>query len=236
MRWSIPAGVVMALAILVPAAPAVAQSGTPGLNASCQTVERKVYKDMREFVTGDLDGDSVTQVRVLANQILAEATAESLNNLPFQLQERLDGSAADLLAFLKTDLVAVWTIDLRVAVNQTMAGAGTNVRAAAQKALDTGNVDAYLAYLNDGLYVARALDCASAPPASASAATSPPPSVPASASPVSASAAVSVSTSVSASAAGTLPTTGTNTSLLVLGGAALILFGIGAVLVARVRT
>jgi hypothetical protein len=35
------------------------------------------------------------------------------------------------------------------------------VQTAAQNALDNGSIDAFLAYLNDGLYVARGLDCAS---------------------------------------------------------------------------
>ncbi|MFI9010006.1 hypothetical protein ACIGNX_22515 [Actinosynnema sp. NPDC053489] len=39
-----------------------------------------------------------------------------------------------------------------------MTGAGPNVRAAAQEALDNGTVDAFLGHLNGGLYVARALD------------------------------------------------------------------------------
>lgn len=41
MRWKIPAGVAIALAFMVPAAPAVAQTGSLGLNETCQTVERK---------------------------------------------------------------------------------------------------------------------------------------------------------------------------------------------------
>lgn len=225
MRWKIPAGVLVALALLIPAAPAVAQTGSPGLNEACQTVERKVYTDIRELVTIDLDTASDTDVRVLANQVLAAARANSLTTLPGKLQERLDGTANDLRAFLKTEMQTVWAIDLRIAVNQTMAGAGTNVTAAAQKALDDGTVDAFLDYLNNGLYVARALDCAAQPSPSASVSASPSPSVSAPA-----------STSSSAAAAGTLPATGANTLFLAIGGVALTLFGIGAVLVARLRT
>ena len=221
MRRNIPAGVLMALAFLIPAAPAVAQTGSPGLNGACQTVERKVYKDIRELVTIDLDTASDTDVRVLADQILTAARADSLTTLPGAIQQRLDSTADDLRAFLKTDLQKVWSMDLRIAVVQTLTGAGTNVKVAAQKVLDEGTIDAYLAYLNDGLYVARALDCASPPSASAS--PSPSPSVSVSASSVSSSAA----------AAGTLPTTGANSSFLAVGGTILILFGIGVVLVSR---
>lgn len=229
MRWSVPACVLMALAFLVPAAQAVAEPGSPVLNQACQPVERKVYKDIRELVTIDLDTASDIDVRVLANQILSVARAESLTGLPARIQERLDGTAADLRAFLKTNLVKAWSTDLRVAVAQTLTGAGPHVNAAAQTALDEGTIDGYLAYLNDGLYVARALDCASASPSpSTSASTSPSPSASAST-----SASASVSASSSAAAAGTLPTTGANSGLLALGGAVLILFGSGVVLVAR---
>jgi flagellar motor switch/type III secretory pathway protein FliN len=149
----------MALALLIPAVPAVAQTGSAGSNeTTCQTV---VYADIRELVTIDLDTASDTDVRVLANQILAAATADSLTILPGRLQVRLAGTADDLRAFLKTNVQSVWSTDLRIAVNQTITGAGANVQAAAQAALDDGTIDAFLAYLNDGLYVARALDSGS---------------------------------------------------------------------------
>lgn len=163
MRWKLPAGVLMALAFLVPAAPATAQTEPPVLNEACQTVERKVYKDIRELVTIDLDSATDVEVRVLANQILAAAKADSLPVLPDAIQERLDGTADDLRAFLKADVRKAWSTALRVTVVRTLTGAGVNVKAAAQKALDEGTVDVYLAYLNNGLYAARALDCASQP-------------------------------------------------------------------------
>jgi hypothetical protein len=159
MGWKIPAGILLALALLIPASSAVAQTGSPGLNATtCQTV--KLYTDIRELVTIDLDTASNIDIRVLANQILAAAKADSLATLPGRLQTQLDGTADDLRAFLKTNLQTVWTIDLRIAVNRTISGAGPNVQAAAQEVLDNGSVDAFLDYLNGGLYVARALDCA----------------------------------------------------------------------------
>jgi LPXTG-motif cell wall-anchored protein len=215
MRWKISAGVLMALAFLIPAAPAVAQTGSPGLDQTCQTGERKVYQDIRKLVTIDPDTASVTDLRVQGARILDAAT-DSLPTLLKGIQQGLNGTTDDLRAFLKTGLLNAWTTDLRLAANQTMTGAGANVKAAAQKALDDGTIDVLLAYLNDGLYDARALDCAAQPPPSASASTPASPSV-----------------SSSAAAAGTLPVTGANTSVLALGAGALILFGIAGVLVAR---
>lgn len=86
MRRKISAGVLMALALLIPAAPAVAQAETPGLDAACQTVERKIFKDIRELVTIDLDTATDVEVRVLADQILSAAKADSLPVLPRALQ------------------------------------------------------------------------------------------------------------------------------------------------------
>lgn len=157
----IAAGALMALAFLIPAAPAAAQAATPGLNEACQTVERKVYTDIRELVTIDLDTADVGQVRLLAYRILDAAKADSLTVLPGAIEERLNGTSDDLRAFLKDDVQDIWSRDLRVEVAQSLAGAGTNVRAAAQKLLDNPSTDAYLAYLNNGLYAARELDCAS---------------------------------------------------------------------------
>ncbi len=78
MRWKISAGLLLALAILVPAASAAAQTGSPRvIKASCQTI---VYADIREMVTIDLDTASDIDVRVLANQILTVARAESLTS------------------------------------------------------------------------------------------------------------------------------------------------------------
>lgn len=172
MRWKIPAGTLLALTLLIPTTSAVAQTGSPALNeTTCQTV---VYADIRELVTIDLNTASDTDIRVLANQIMAAAITDSLTTLPDTIQARLDGTANDLRTFLRTNLQIVWSTDLRIAVNQTVTGAGANVQAAAQEALDNGTIDAYLAYLNNGLYVARALDaCASQPAPSASASTSP---------------------------------------------------------------
>ncbi|GIF64071.1 hypothetical protein Ais01nite_21060 [Asanoa ishikariensis] len=163
MRWKIPAGVLVALAFLIPAAPAAAHAAQPGLNESCQTVERKVYRDIRELVTIDLDTATDVEIRVLANQLLTVAKAESLAVLPGAIQERLDGTADDLRAFLKSDLENAWSVGLRIEVVRTLTDAGTNVKTAAQKVLDDPSIDTYLAYLNNGLYDARALDCAAQP-------------------------------------------------------------------------
>ncbi|WP_328652439.1 LPXTG cell wall anchor domain-containing protein [Micromonospora sp. NBC_00330] len=163
MRWKFPAGALLALAFLIPAAPAVAHIESPGLNEACQTVERKVYKDIRELVTIDLDTATDQEVRVLAAQILSAANADELPVLPGAIQDALKGTEDELRAFLKTGVQNAWSVALRISVVRTLTDAGTNVEAAAQKVLGEATVDAYLAYLNDGLYAARELDCASQP-------------------------------------------------------------------------
>ncbi|CCH22119.1 hypothetical protein [Micromonospora lupini] len=165
MRRKIPAGVLIALAMLVPAAPAAAQAESPGLDAACQTIERKVYKDIRELYTIDLDTATDLEVRVLTAQILHFARTDALPVLPDEITRQLNDPSADLREFLKTDVQEVWSIALQISVGRTLTNAGVNVRAAAQKALNQASVDAYLAYLNNDLYEARALDCASQPTA-----------------------------------------------------------------------
>lgn len=230
MRWKIPAGALMALVFLIPAAPAVAQTESPGLNEACQTVERKVYKDIRELVTIDLDTATNVEVRVLANQILAAANADSLPILPRVIQERLDGTADDLRAFLKADVQNAWSTDLRITVVRTLTGAGANVKAAAQKVLDDGAIDAYLAYLNNGLYAARALDCASQP-------TPTPSATPSATTTVAPTPASSASPSAPGGEGGGLPVTGANTATVAgIGGALLLLGGAGYLIGRRRRS
>lgn len=229
MRWNIPAGVLMALAFLIPAAPAAAQA-EPGLNEACQTVERKVYKDIRELVTIDLDTATDVEVRVLAARILTAANADSLPVLPDLIEERLIGTADDLRAFLKKDLQNVWSTDLRIMVVRTLTGAGANVKAAAQKVLDGGSIDDYLAYLNDGLYAARELDCASQPTPTPSATPSATPTV----APTPAS---SASLGAPGGEGGGLPVTGADTATVAgIGGGILILGGAGYLIARRRRT
>ncbi|WP_030487644.1 LPXTG cell wall anchor domain-containing protein [Micromonospora chokoriensis] len=236
MRWKVPAGVLMALAFLIPAAPAVAQTASPGLNDACQTVERKVYTDLRKLVTIDLDTATDVQVRVLTAQILSAANAASFVVLPPAIQKHLDGTPEDLRAFLKTDLQQAWTTDLRVRVTQTLTKAGVNVKAAAQTTLDDGSIDVLLAYLNDGLYAARALDCKAQPTPTPSASSSATPS----ASP-SATATAAPAPSVSSGAAapggegGGLPVTGAATATVVGIGGALLLLGGAIYLIGRRR-
>jgi LPXTG-motif cell wall-anchored protein len=238
MRSKISAGVLVALALLVPAAPAAAQAAPPGLNAACQTVERKVYKDIRELVTINLDTATDVEVRVLANQILAAATADSLPVLPDAVQERLDGTADDLRAFLKVDVQKAWSVGLRISVVRTLTDAGANVKTAAQEVLDNGAIDAYLAYLTDGLYAARELDCASQP--------TPTPTVTPSATPT------ATPTPTASASEGTpggegdgssdgegdgLPVTGTDTGAVAgIGGALLLLGGAGYLIGRRRRS
>ena len=75
---------------------------------------------------------------MLADRILHAANADIVARSAWAMQERLNGTADDLRAFLKTDLQRVWSTDLRISVGRTMTGAGANVKAAAQKVLDTG--------------------------------------------------------------------------------------------------
>ncbi|GAA2511201.1 LPXTG cell wall anchor domain-containing protein [Winogradskya humida] len=241
MRRKLSAGVLLALAFLIPAAPAMAHAESPGLNESCQTVERKVYKDIRELVTIDLDTATDVQVRVLANQILSVAKAESLPVLPPAIQDRLDGTPEDLRAFLKTDLRKAWTTDLRISVVRTLTGAGTNVKAAAQKVLDDGTIDTYLAYLNDGLYTARELDCAAQPSPSQPAPSEPSQPAPSSSVAPSDSAPAAGFPSPSATAGtsggegGGLPVTGAATGTVAGIGGALLLIGGAGYLIGRRR-
>ncbi|MFC6021371.1 LPXTG cell wall anchor domain-containing protein [Plantactinospora solaniradicis] len=230
MRWKVPAGVLMALAFLIPATPAVAQTESPGLNEACETVERKVYKDIRELVTIDLDTATNVQVRVLTAQILAAANADSLPVLPRVIQERLNGTADDLRAFLKADVQKVWSTDLRIMVVRTLTGAGANVKAATQKVLDDGATDAYLAYLNDGLYAARALDCASQPTP-----TPTPSATPSATTTVAPTPASSASPGAPGGEGGGLAVTGADTATVAAIGGALLLLGGAGFLIGRRR-
>jgi LPXTG-motif cell wall-anchored protein len=235
MRWkmSASAGLLVALVLLVPAAPAMADSGQPGLNESCQTVERKTFKDIRQLVTIDLDTATDVQVRMLADRILAVAEAESLPTLPDAVQERLDGSADDLRAFLKSGVQNAWLADLRISTLRTLAGGGVNVKTAAQKALDDGSIDALLAYLNDGLYAARALDCASQHSSSPSVS----PSATTTAGAIPGSSTRPAASPSESGQGGGLPVTGADTGIAAgIGGALLVLGGAGYVLGRRRRS
>lgn len=150
--------------------------------------------------------------------------------LPRVIQERLDGTADDLRAFLKTDLQNAWSADLRITVVRTLTDAGANVKAAAQKVLDEGTIDAYLAYLNDGLYAARELDCASQP--------APTPSTTPSATPtVAPTPASSASLDAPGGEGGGLPVTGADTATVAgLGGVLLLLGGAGYLIGRRRRS
>ena len=240
MQWKIPAGALVALAFLIPAAPAAAQTAAPGLNESCQTVERKVYKDFRELVTIDLDNATVAELRLLAYRLLDEAQAESLPVLPGEIEERLKGTSDDLRAYLK-NVQDRWATALRVRIGQTMTGAGPNVRAAAQKVLDDPSVEAYLAYLNIGLYEARALDCASQPTATPtpSQPTTTPTATPSATStvvpPVTPSAGVGAPGGDGGGEGGGLPVTGADTATVAGIGGALLLLGGASYVIGRRR-
>ncbi|MBM0275068.1 LPXTG cell wall anchor domain-containing protein [Micromonospora tarensis] len=234
MRWKFPAGALIALALFIPAAPAAAQAASPGLNAACQTVERKVYTDIRELVTIDLDTATTVQVRVLAAQILATANKESLPVLPDAIQDKLDGTSDELRAFLKSDVQNAWSVALRISVVQTLTDAGPNVKEAAQKVLDAPSIDTYLAYLNNGLYEARALDCASQPTPTPSA-TATPSATPSGTPTVAPTATPSVSSGAAGGNGGGLPVTGANTLTVAGLGAALLLLGGAGYVIGRRR-
>ncbi|WP_310376472.1 LPXTG cell wall anchor domain-containing protein [Catenuloplanes atrovinosus] len=240
MRWKVSAGVLVALAFMIPAAPATAHAAQPGLDAACQTVERVVYKDFRQIVTIDLDAATDVDVRVLANQILAEAKTESLPVVSRVLQERLDGTPESLRQFLKTELRQAWTTDLRISVGRSLTGAGTNVKAAGQDVLNKGTVDGYLAYLNEGLYAARALDCASQPTPTPTATPTGTPSATPGATPGGTATAAPTATSSASPVAGGeggggLPVTGADTGTVAAIGAAILLLGGVAYLIGRRR-
>lgn len=147
MRGKILAGALMALAFFIPAAPAAAQTPPLGLDETCQMVERKVYKDIRELVTIDPDTANFAEMRILAYRLLAVAEDYSFVATPRELREALGGSEDDLRTFLKDHVEKWWSIDLRIKVGQTMTNAGANVDAAAQEVLNISSMDAYLAYL-----------------------------------------------------------------------------------------
>ncbi|GAA0528418.1 hypothetical protein GCM10010172_06270 [Paractinoplanes ferrugineus] len=233
MRAKSAAGILMALALLIPAAPAAAQAAPPGLNAACQTVERVVYQDFRKLITSDLDTATDVQVRILANQILAEATAESLPLVPDRVQEKLDGTPAELRAFLKSDVLQAWAVDLRIAALRTLTDAGRNVSSAAKKALDTGTVDAHLTFLNDGLHAARALDCAAQPTTKPT--VEPTPTKTAAPAPTSSTSRTGAAGQDGGQDGGGLARTGADTAVVAAVGAALLLLGGTGFLLARRR-
>jgi LPXTG-motif cell wall-anchored protein len=232
VRREIPAGVLTALVLLIPAAPAAAHAETPGLDAACQTVDRKLFTDIRELVTVDLDTATEEEIQVVANQILAAATADALPVLPPAMQDRLDGTEDDLRAFLKKGMLNAWTADLRISVGRTMTGAGANVQAAANKVLDDGTFDALLAYLNEGLYAARALDCASQPTQTPSATPSAAPSATTTVAPVPT---LSAGADAPGGEGGGLPVTGADAGTVAGVGGALLLLGGAGYLIGRRR-
>ncbi|GIE81200.1 hypothetical protein Aph02nite_71500 [Actinoplanes philippinensis] len=239
MIKKISAGALMALALLIPAAPAAAGAETPVLNEACQPVQPKVFQDFRELITIDLDTANAGEVRVLAYRLLEEAKAESFIVLPEEIEKKLGGTEEDLRAFLKDRVLTSWMHALRISVGWTMTNGGTNVKAAANKTLDDGSYEALLAYLNKGVYAARALDCAAQP--------SPSPSVKPSVTPgTTPSATVTASPSVTASAGagageddggegGGLPVTGAAAGTVAGVGGALLALGAAGYVIGRRR-
>lgn len=237
MRWKTSAGALMALAFLIPAAPAVAQAAPPGLNAACQTVERKVYQDIRKLVTIDLDTATDDAIKGLARRIEDAATADLLPVLPRAMKERREvGTMAELREFLKKGMYSAWESDLRISTYRTLPDAGSHVKAAAEKVLSAGGIDVYLAYLNDGLYAARALDCAAKPPPPPAKPT-PTPVKPSAPTTVAPTPAPSASAATPGGEGGALPVTGADTGTVAgIGGALLLLGGAGYLIGRRRRS
>ncbi|WP_018218055.1 ALF repeat-containing protein [Salinispora vitiensis] len=236
MRGKILAGALMALAFFIPATPAAAETPPLGLDESCQMVERKVYKDIREIITIDLDTASHAEIHLLAYRLLEVADDYSFGSTSRSLQEELDGSTDDLRSFLKGHVEDRWWIDLRIKVNQTMASGGANVKETAQEALKTSTMDAYLAYLNDGLYAARELDCAAQATPTPSATTTPAPT-PSATTTDAPTPTPSASQGAPGGEGGGLPVTGANTATVAgIGGALLLLGGVGYLIGRRRRT
>ncbi|MCZ7436047.1 PT domain-containing protein [Micromonospora sp. WMMC241] len=237
MRSRLAAGVLVALAFLFPAAPAAAQAQAPGLDPACQTVERKVYTDIRKLITIDLDTATDQELRVLTAQILHVANTDELPVLPQAIQEQLKGTPEGLRAFLKQGVLDAWSTGLRVTVAQTLTNAGPNVEAAAQKLLGAPSIDAYLAYLNNGVYEARELDCKSQPTATPTSQPTATPSVTPSATATGVpTSAPSVSPGAPGGEGGGLPVTGSDTATVAgIGGALLLLGGVGFVIGRRRR-
>jgi LPXTG-motif cell wall-anchored protein len=236
MRGKISAGVLLTLAFMIPAAPAVAHAEPSGLDAACQTVERKAYQDIRTLVTIDLDTATDEEIEALAKKIEAAARADALPVLPDAVQKGLKGTADELRAFLKKDMQAAWSVGLRISVVRTLTGAGAAVQAAAQKALDNESIDAYLTFLNDGLYAARELDCASQPTASPSVTPSATTSVaPTPTSSAGAETPGETDDDASGGEGGGLPVTGADTGAVAGIGGALLLIGGAGYLIGRRR-
>ncbi|HEX6681451.1 MAG TPA: ALF repeat-containing protein, partial [Candidatus Limnocylindrales bacterium] len=140
--------------------PAAAAEPAPiGLDQACQAGARPVYFDIRTIVNIDVDTAPTDQVFALVSQVLAHSPAVGYNLVKQAANEILDGgSVAEARQFLKVEMLTALGIDLRILVNQTLTGSGTNVRDAAQAALDLETIDGYLAYLNTGQHVAREKD------------------------------------------------------------------------------
>lgn len=234
MRGKILAGALMALAFFIPATPAAAQTPPPGLDETCQIVERKVYKDVRELITIDLDTASHAEIHLLAYRLLEVADDYSFDSTSHELQEAMNGSTDDLRTFLKGRVEDKWWIDMRIKVNQKMANGGANVKEAAQEVLNISSMDAFLAFLNDGLYAARELDCAPEPTPTPSTTTTPVPT-PSATTTDTPTPAPSASQGAPGGEGGGLPVTGANTAAVAGIGGTLLLLGGAGYLIGRHR-
>lgn len=231
MRGKMAAGVLVALALVIPAAPALAEpAAPPGLDAACQPIERKVYKDIRELVSIDPDTAPKVEVEIVATRVLSAAQRDKLLALPEAAQKALDGTEEQQRTFLKTGVRQAFLVDLRILTLRTLTDdRTTNANKAAQKALDAGSIEALLAFMNDGLYAARALDCATKP-------TTPPVVSPTPTPTRSASAPAGASQpGDTGGEGGGLPVTGAAAGIVAAVGGALLLLGGAGFLIGRRR-
>ncbi len=157
MRWKALAGIVTVLAWLVPAAPAAAADPAEiGLEAACRLAQPVTHPDLRPLLDADVAAMTDIEVRVKVNQVLA-ASKDRYVGVTQRAQEALDGTQ-DIREFLGSRARVVWNTDLRVLTSQVMSAGGAHVKAAANKVLDDGGIDALLGFVNNGQHDARALD------------------------------------------------------------------------------
>ncbi|RKE09213.1 LPXTG cell wall anchor domain-containing protein [Catellatospora citrea] len=74
------------------------------------------------------------------------------------LDGKKDGPEQDTRNFLKSRAQPVWHTDVRILTVQTINAAGPHLKEAVNKVLDDGSIGALLGYLNDGQHTARAQD------------------------------------------------------------------------------
>ncbi|MEU8079284.1 LPXTG cell wall anchor domain-containing protein [Catellatospora citrea] len=162
MRWKVLAGAVVALAWLAPAVPAAANEPAQiGLSQACELARPMSYPDLEPLLDVDVDAMTDGEVRVKVNQVLsASKDIYALVTVAAQdaLDGRKEGPEKDTRDFLTSVAQSRWYTDVRLLTNQTMAAGGPAVKEAANKVLGDDTIAAMLGYLNEGQHAARAQD------------------------------------------------------------------------------